>query len=324
MEEKKDEDTSDSGSSDDSNSLETTNIETSSADDIKIKTPNKKTGSKIRGLISHVNIYLLVFILVVVLTAGFTFVGIISNRKTNNPSQIKTQKLSTEELSKLSGTDASVGDAKQTLTIASNAIFSGKVLIRDSLDIAGGLKIGGVLNIPGITVAGTATFDQIQANKLTVASDTNIQGQLTALKGITVTGGGSFGGPISAPQITVQNFQLSGDLQLQRHIDAGGATPSKTNGSGLGGGGTVSVSGTDTAGTVTINFGGGASSGNVCYVTINFVQNFNATPHVVISPASQSASQLNYYTSRTNSNFQVCSSGGTASGSAIFDYIVVD
>ena len=56
----------------------------------------------------------------------------------------------------------------------------------------------------------------------------------------------------------------------------------------------------------------------------NFVHNFNDTPHVVISPASQSASQLNYYTSRNNSSFQVCSSGGSASGTSIFDYIVID
>lgn len=287
--------------------------------------PKKKPslGKGVRGLISHLNIYLLLFILIVVVVVGFTFVSIQKNKKEAAPTTITTQSLTQDELNKLNGSDASVGDPKQTLSIESNAIFAGKVLIRDSLDVAGSLKVGGPLNLPGLTVSGTSTFDQIQANKLTVASDTNIQGQLTALKGITVTGGGSFGGPISAPQITVQSFQLTGDLQLQRHIDAGGTAPGKTNGTALGSGGTASVSGTDTAGTITINTGGSPAAG--CFVTITFAQNFNAAPHVVVSPVGSAGAGLNYYVNRSPNDFSLCTTNSAPGGVTFsFDYIVID
>lgn len=284
----------------------------------------KSLGGRVHGLISHLNIYLLLFILIVVLAAGFTFVSIQRNKKEAAPTTIETAELSPEDLKKLNNSDVSVGDPKQTLSVESNAIFAGKVLIRDTLDVAGGIKVGGALSLSGLTVAGTSSFDQIQANRLTVAGDTNIQGQLTALKGITVTGGGSFGGPLSAPQITVQSFQLSGDLQLNRHIDAGGTTPGKTDGNGLGAGGTVSISGTDTAGTVTVNIGGGSPSSG-CFITVNFTQAFNAVPHVVITPVGAGAAQINYYVTRTSNNFQICFNGpALPPGTFSFDYVAID
>ncbi|MES2971108.1 MAG: hypothetical protein V4702_02180 [Patescibacteria group bacterium] len=288
------------------------------------KKKSKSAGGRVRSLIGRLNIYLLLFILIVVVAIGFTLISIQSNRKEAAPTTITTQDLSPEDLKKLNNSDVSVGDPKQTLSVESNAIFSGKVLIRDSLDVAGGIKVGGPLSLPGITVSGTSGFDIVQANKLTVAGDTNIQGQLTAQKGLTVTGGGSFGGPISAPQITVQSFQLTGDLQLNRHIDAGGTTPGKVDGNGLGSGGTVSISGTDTAGTITVNIGGGSPSSG-CFVTANFTQAFNSVPHVVVTPVGAGAANINYYVNRTTGNFQLCFSGpALSSGSFSFDYIVID
>ncbi len=294
-------------------------------DSPKVSAPKQKISltKRVRLLITHLNIYLLLFILIVVIVVGFTLVSIQRNKKEASPTTIATQSLTADDLKKLNSGDVTVGDAKQTLSIESNAIFAGKVLIRESLDIAGSLKVGGPLNLPGLTVAGTATFDQIQANKLTVASDTNIQGQLTALKGITVTGGGSFGGPLSAPQITVQSFQLTGDLQLNRHIDAGGTTPGKTNGNALGSGGTASISGTDTAGTVSINTGGSPAVG--CFVTVTFVQKFNATPHIAVTPIGSAAAGLNYYINRSNSDFSICTTNSAPGGANFsFDYVAID
>lgn len=285
--------------------------------------PKGGIGNRIRGLISHLNIYLLIFVLIVVITLGFTLVSIQRNKKESAPTTIQTTTLTQDEINKLTATDSTVGDAKQTLSVESNAIFSGKVLIRDSLDVAGTIKVGGPLSLSGLTVAGTATLDQIQGNKLTIAGDTNIQGQLTAQKGITVTGGASFGGPISAPQITVQSFQLTGDLQINRHIDAGGATPGKSDGGALGSGGTVSVSGTDTAGTITINTGGSPGAG--CFVTVQFAQRFNATPHVVVTPIGSGASGINYYVNRSSTDFSVCTTNGAPGGTNFsFDWVAVD
>src|SRR5690606_6156933 len=125
-------------------------------------------------------------------------VSIQRNKKEDALTTLNLQELTPEDLSKLSTSNSSVGDPKQTLSIESNAIFSGKVLIRDSLDVAGGIKIGGSISLAGLTVAGTSSFDQIQGNSISISGDANIQGQLTVQQTLTTTGGASFGGPISA------------------------------------------------------------------------------------------------------------------------------
>jgi cytoskeletal protein CcmA (bactofilin family) len=286
----------------------------------------KKKGilrSKVASLIGHLNIYLLLFIVIVFLAGGVVFVGYQRGKKAVGTTTINTQPLTQEALNQLKESEAKVGDPKQTLTIESNAIFSGKVLIRDSLDVAGGIKVGSALALPGISVSGTSTFDQVQANRLAVNGDTTIQGQVNIQKGITVGGGASFGGNISAPQITAQSLQLLNDLQITRHIDAGGGTPGKSDGTALGSGGTVSVGGSDTAGTITINTGGGPPAG--CFVTVTFAQKFGGTPHVVVSPVGSGAAGLDYYVNRNSTSFSVCATNAPpASQTFSFDYVVID
>lgn len=287
--------------------------------------PSKKSfiSGGIQGIVSRLNIYLVLFIFIVVLSAVIVFIGIQRNKKEAATPTINTQTLSPEELAQLSSGDAKVGDPKQTLNIESNAIFSGKVLVRDSLDVAGTIKVGGNLSLPGLNVAGSSTFDQLQANKVAITGDTSIQGQLNVQKNVLTTGGATFGGPVSAPQITIQSLQINGDLTFSRHIDAGGGSPSKTDGGALGSGGTSSVSGTDTAGTATINTGGSPGSG--CFLTVNFTIKFTTAPHVVITPVGSSAASLNYYINRNGSNFSICTTNPPPAGQSFsFDYIVID
>jgi cytoskeletal protein CcmA (bactofilin family) len=297
------------------------------AEETKTKTvsdgPKKSFGFRVRSLITHLNIYLLLFMFIVVLSGGLVYVAFQRDKKAAIPTTITNQPLTSETLNQLKSTEAKVGDPKQTLTIESNAIFSGKVLVRDNLDVAGALKVGGSLTIPGLTVSGVGNIDQIQGNSLAVNGNGSFQGQVTIQKNLTVSGGATFGGPISAPVITTQNLQLSGDLTIVRHIDAGGGTPSKSDGSALGNGGTSSVSGTDTAGTITINTGG--SPGPGCFTTVNFAQRFSGTPHIVITPVGSAAAGLNYYINRSNSNFSVCSTNSAPAGQSFsFDYIAMD
>jgi len=291
--------------------------------EVKAAPPKQGFGKIVLGLITKLNIYLILFIFIVVLAAGIVMIGIQRNKKAAAPTTINTQTLTADELKKLTESEQKVGDPKSTLSIESNAIFSGKVLVRDSLDVAGTIKVGGSLSLPGISVSGESSFDQIKANNLTITGNTSIQGQLNIQKGITSSAGASFGGPISAPLLTVQSLQISGDLQIIRHIDAGGGTPGKVDGSALGSGGTVSISGTDTAGTITINTGGGPGAG--CFVTVNFTQKFSGNPHVVISPVGSGAATLQYYVNRSNSNFSVCTANAPGGGQSFsFDYIAID
>lgn len=282
------------------------------------KAPKKKRFSIIK-FVSRINVYFLFFLLVVVIAGLIVFIGYQRDRDAEPEDRISTQELTAEELAELAGGDTVIGDPQQLLTIESNAVFSGQVLVRDDLDVAGTIRVGGDLSLPGITVSGTSNFDQIQANNLSIAGDTNIQGQLTLDAGLSVGGGGTFGGGLSAPLVTTDSLQLTGDLQISRHIDAGGPSPSVSSGGAIGSGGTVSVSGTDTAGTVTVNPGGGAGNGPVA--TVSFAQNFNGTPHVVVTPVGR---YVDFYITRNTGGFTIHIVGGLSAGSLSFDFIAID
>lgn len=308
-----------------SNSLESDSLEQpEEPKTAPAETKKPRLVAKLRQFIEGLNVYLLLFLFILALGGMVTFIGVQQARQQSSTPNINTTSLTPEELEALRSSGATVGDPKQTLTIESNAVFSGRVLVRDNLDVAGTIQVGGSLNLPGITVSGTSEFDQIQANNLAISGDVGIQGALNIQGNLTVGGGATFGGPISAPQLTTQNLQLAGDLTVSRHIDAGGGTPSRTNGNALGSGGTSSISGTDTAGTVTVNIGSGAPAAG-CFASISFAQAFSGTPHVVITPVGSGGARLSYYVTRSASGFQIChNSTFVPSGSFSFDYIVID
>jgi cytoskeletal protein CcmA (bactofilin family) len=286
-------------------------------------TSGKQKGpNKLKALLQRVNIYFLLFLLILIIALMVVFIGMQTAKKQSGNNEITSQTLSPETINQLKGNDVKIGDAKQTLNIESNAVFAGRVLVQGGTDIAGAVKIGGTTSLNSVTVTGTSNFDQTQVNTLAVSGTASIQGALTVQNTLNVSSGGSFGGPLTAPQATINTLTLNQDLQLNRHIDAGGATPSKSNGTALGAGGTASNSGTDTAGTVVINTGGGPPAG--CFVTINFVQRFSGTPHIALTPASSDAASLNYYVNRNTGSFSICATNPTAGRSYQFDYLVID
>lgn len=304
-------------------SLDATGTDINKPDNTPVTAPKLSPSKKIQNLISKMNIYLVLFIFILVISAGVVLVLIQKNKKISAPSTINTQTLTAEELKKLNNSEQKVGDPKSTLSVESNTIFSGKVLVRDSLDVAGPMKVGGSLSIPGLNVSGDSNFDKLKANAITVSGDSTIQGQLSVQRGLTVTGGGSFSGPISTPQLSAQTLLLNGDLTISRHITTSGGTPNKSNGTSLGSGGTASISGSDTAGTVSINTGSGAGAG--CFVTVTFNQRFASNPHVVITPVGSASANLQYYINRSSTEFSICTANAPGSGQSFsFDYIVMN
>lgn len=288
------------------------------------KPPRLDLQSYVRSLVNKVNVYLLLFIFILVIAGVVLFIAIQAGKNQTKQDETNTQKLTSEALKTLEGTDAKVGDPKQLLTIESDAVFSGKVLVRDGLEVAGAIKVGGALSLPGITVSGTSAFDQVTLNSLAVSGNTSIQGQLNVQKGLTVGGNGSFSGSLSAGVINTDKLVLNQDLQLNRHIAAGGTTPKIATGGATGGGGTVSINGSDTAGTVTINNGSGSTDGIVA--VISFAVKFTGNPHVVISPVCTvggACPTRGYVTNRSSSTFSIAVSGNSG-GSYSFDYIVLD
>jgi cytoskeletal protein CcmA (bactofilin family) len=283
----------------------------------------QKPKRSLREILTHLNLYLLMFILLLVAVGVFGTVLYFKNRQANSAGQtVSPQSLSTADLDRLANSGISVGDPKQILTVQSNSVFAGKVLVRSDLEVAGHLVVGNSLSLGGLNVAGLSTFDDVQiAKTLSVGSNTAIQGKVTATS-LAISGGASFGGNISAGQVTTNGLTLSGNLVLTHHIIIGGSSTSRSNGGALGSGGTSSVNGADSAGSITINTGSSPAVG--CFITVNFSQHYNSTPRVLVTPVGSGAGVVGYYVIRNTNSFSVCGTSAAPSGASFgFDYFVV-
>lgn len=265
---------------------------------------NNKPSLKNR-LGSHWTIYIPIF---VVLLIGLVVAAILLYKNQNsNKSSVSEQNLSASQLSNLASANSTIGSSNQVLTVQSSAIFSNQVLVRGQLQVAGQLQIS-----------------QLAVSKnLSIAGDTSIQGGLTVQNGLSVNGSGTFNGNLSATQITTGSLTLTGDLSLTHHLITNGSIPSRTTGAAAGSGGTVSVNGSDTAGTVTINTGNGPAAG--CFINISFASAFGSTPHILLTPVGAESSTLSYYINRTSTGFSICSSNAPQAAQIYtFDYFVID
>ena len=287
--------------------------------------PTAKKLSPIKKFFRKVNLYFLIFILLVVVAAAITVVNYLNSTKPAPTVDIATQGLTEDALKQLNNTDATVGGASQTLTIQGNAVSSGQTLLRGNLNVAGNFQSGGSIQGPKLTISGETSLGSAQINSLQVATNTAIQGT-TTLRDLSVAGTSSFSGNLTASQITTSRIVMSGNaiLQIPNHLSFTGPSPSRTINAGvLGNGGSASVNGSDTNGTININTGANPSPG--CFARINFQQAFTgaAPPHVIVSPVGAAAGQLQYYVDRNNSGFSICTNNAAAAHQAFgFDYFV--
>lgn len=294
------------------------------------KAPAPKKSGRVSKLGRYVNVYTLIFVFVILLAGAIALIAYQQNRKSNPTDQIKTQGLSQSTLDQLAKSDVNVGSNNTVLNVKSSAIFAGQVLVRKGLEVAGDLKVGGNLQINGtvslnnITVSGTSQLGDANVNKnLAVAGTTALQGSTTIAKNLQVGGSGTFKGEVSAPQVTTGNLQLNGNLTLAHHISTNGGQPGRSGGAALGGGGSASVSGSDVAGSISVNTGSGPAAG--CFVTINFTARYDTTPHVLVTPVGSAAGSLDYYVNRSATGFSVCDATTPPAGKSFgFDYFVID
>jgi hypothetical protein len=272
---------------------------------------------------STFNIYFIIFIVLVLGAIGIIFYAVSSSKKANKTTETKAPSLTSQQLAALKGNTTLVGDAKTTLDVQSNSVFEAQVLVRNDLNVAGALKVGGSLSLPSLTVSNSGNFGTLQVGStFGVNGNATVQGTLTVQKTLSVTGGASFGS-LNVATLTVTSLQLNGDLGVGRHIVTNGSQISHSPGTALGSGGTVSVSGTDIAGTITVNTGGAPGAGK--FVSINFAKPYGLVPRVIISPVGASAGTVTYYVDRTTSGFSVsCATPPPAGSTFSFDYFVID
>jgi hypothetical protein len=281
--------------------------------------------SPLKKFFRKVNVYFLGFILIAAVAGAITIVSYLNSQKPAPEAVIQNQALTEEALKELSNTDASVGDTSQTLTIQGNAIVSGEALMRGNLNVAGSFQTGSSITAPGITISGDSNFGTTQIQSLQVAQDFAVQGS-TTMRDLSVSGAATFGGSVTAPQLTVTRLIMSGtaELQIPNHISFTGPSPSRgATGGALGNGGSASVNGSDTTGTVNIRTGSNTAAG--CFVRINFNQNFNKQPHVIISPVGSGAGQTQYYVDRDQAGFSICAAApAPANKTFAYDYFVTN
>lgn len=287
---------------------------------------DEKKLSPAKRLFRKVNVYLLIFILLLVVAGIITLVTYLNSTKTPVAPTIESQQLTTDALKQLANTDASVGSSSQTLTIQGNAIIAGQTLMRGNLNVAGNFQTGGSITAPSLTVSGATNLGATQVNSLQVSADTAVQGS-TTLRDLSVSGASTFSGAMTASQITTSRLVLSGNatLQIPNHISFTGPTPrrSSINNSVLGGGGSASISGSDTTGTINVNTGNSPSAG--CFIQLTFAQSFTNRPHVIVSPVEQAAGQMQYYVTRSQTGFSLCTANAApANKTFAFDYFVTN
>ncbi len=287
--------------------------------------PEKKV-SPIKRFLRRINVYFLVFLLLIVVVGVISTVDYLNNQKASvAPAEpdIASQKLTEDALKQLANADASVGSASQTLTIQGNAIIEGQTLMRGNLNVAGNFQSGGRIQGPSLTISGESNLGTTQVNSLQVATNAAVQGS-TTLRDLSVAGSATFSGAVTASQLTVSRLVLSGNsvIEIPNHLSFTGAPVGRgATGPALGGGGSASVSGSDAAGTVNINTGNGPVVG--CFVRVNFSQAYTTQPRVIISPIGSGAGLSSYYVDRNNSGFSICAASTPPANQAFgFDYFV--
>lgn len=295
-----------------------------SAEQSAAEAAGEKKISPVRKLFRKLNLYFLIFILILVGVGVYTTVTYLNSQKVEPEAGIEPQELTEEALRDLANTDASVGSPSQTLTIQGNAIIDGQTLMRGNLNVAGNFQSGGRIQGPSLTISGESNLGTAQISSLQVAQNTAIQGN-TTMRDLSVSGSATFAGAVTMPQLTVSRLTLGGNsvLEIANHLSVTGPPPSRGDvGNAVGAGGSATVNGSDTAGTVNVNTGSGTSAG--CFVRVNFNQDFSTQPRVIVSPIGAGAGATQYYVDRNQSGFSLCTSApAPANQSFAFDYFVV-
>jgi len=287
--------------------------------------PTKKV-NPLKRFLKRFNVYLLLFLLVVLIGVVVSVVSYLNSKKTPKTPTANTQTLSADTLRQLANSDATIGDSGQTLTIQGNAVFSGQVLVRSDLNVAGTIKLGTQLSIPDLTVSNNSNLNTTQTNTLQVAQGSTFQGTVTIQHDLNVGGAAAFSSTVTIGQLTVTNLTMAGNAQLTvpNHIAFTGASPGRQFfPSVTGAGGSASINGSDTTGTINVNTGSGPTAG--CFMTITFNRPFTKTPHVLVSPVNIGAGQTEYYVNRSTTQFSICTANAPPANSVMaYDYFITD
>jgi hypothetical protein len=133
---------------------------------------------------------------------------------------------------------------------------------------------------------------QLQSDLLQSANITNLTAASATIDSLTVTNNATFLG-----DVVVHGSVSVATLTVNGHIITGGDTP--TASAAACSGATTEISGTDTAGTISVTTSGGCS-GELAKIT--FAKAFGATPHVSLTPANAATAVTQAYVDSDNTS----------------------
>jgi hypothetical protein len=288
---------------------------------------------------SHRATFIGIAVVMAILAVNAVIIGLVLKKQASqNDLAAKGQvSISTSDLNQLGINRGNVGNAGVQLTVAPNAQFKGNLAVDGSTSISGQVVLNNKLtgteaNITQLQ-AGKASLAQLEVNgdgtistlnlrkDLVVAGITQLQGAvtinqlLTVNNNLNVVGNLNIGGTFSARALAANST-----LTVGGHIISNGPAPAiGRGGSALGSNGTVSISGSDAAGTIAINIGAGAVAGTLANVA--FHNQYGDTPRVVITPVGIGA---NFYVLNMSvGGFSVGVGSGLPPGGYQLNYIVV-
>ncbi|HEY5442451.1 MAG TPA: hypothetical protein VIJ68_02850, partial [Candidatus Saccharimonadales bacterium] len=146
---------------------------------------------------------------------------------------------------------------------------------------------GGPDSVSYIQNGGNATLNSLVVGGSTDLANLNVSGNAT-INTLAVTGSATIA------SLTVSgNAQFNGSITIAGHIITAGGQPLPQIQSAAGAQATVSVSGTDSTGTITITTGSNPTAGALSQILFSKI--YGAAPHVVLSPSNDNAAGLRYY-----------------------------
>ncbi|HEX3082169.1 MAG TPA: hypothetical protein VHQ86_02860 [Candidatus Saccharimonadia bacterium] len=266
---------------------------------------------------------LFAFLVSIGLIAGYYYSQ--SQKKPPATSSNNVTTLTPDEINRLGQVGTSLGGNGQTLNIGADTIIRGKTDISGDLSVGGHFSANGPVTLSELNISGSTAV-----TGLNVGSNLNVSGTALFQKGLTVTGLATVSGNLSvsgtasitsinATSLSVRDLTITGPLLIS-HITTQGPPPTLTAGTAVGGGGTVSISGNDTAGTVNFNIGSSPPAGVLG--TITFRAAYGTTVHVQLTPLSGAAASTPAYVTRSAAGFTVHTDSPPAAGTLSFDYLV--
>lgn len=155
----------------------------------------------------------------------------------------------------------------------------------------------------------------VQNGSSAAFSSLNVSGT-TTLSDLKVTGSATIA------SLTVTNNLITAALTVNGHIMTGGGAPTITAGLATCVSPTATISGTDTAGLITVTTNSGCTnSGDIAKITFN--QAFTAAPRVTLTPANANSASLKTYVNSdtiTPASFTIATPTSTINGSTIYKW----